>query len=86
MVSLSETGRLECGYLGTDPAIFVPPTVDARELNYADMDAEMRKLQRKIKENAHKSGRHFEQARESCACFSFFANNRLEMGIGGCAL
>ncbi|XP_071103490.1 protein PTHB1-like [Haliotis cracherodii] len=55
MVSLSDSGRLECGYLGTDPAIFVPPTVEARELNYADMDGEMRRLQKKIKDNAHKS-------------------------------
>ncbi|KAK7506674.1 hypothetical protein BaRGS_00002149 [Batillaria attramentaria] len=54
-VTLSDSGHLECVYLGTDPAITVPPQVDSRELNYSKMDAEMAQLQRKIKEKGHKA-------------------------------
>lgn len=50
IVTLSDSGRLECSYLGTDPALFVPPPVESRELNYGDMDREMAKLQKVIKE------------------------------------
>ncbi|XP_064598108.1 protein PTHB1-like [Liolophura sinensis] len=55
IVSLSDWGRLECSYLGTDPAIFVPPTSESREVNYTDMDKEMIQLQRQIKEKSHKT-------------------------------
>ncbi|KAL4217063.1 Protein PTHB1 [Mactra antiquata] len=55
IVSLSDSGRLECSYLGTDPALFVPPPVESRELNYADMDREMSQLQKVIKEQQAKS-------------------------------
>lgn len=55
IVMLSDTGHLECVYLGTDPSIFVPPQVDSRELNYAQMDAEMARLQQKIKEKGQKA-------------------------------
>lgn len=55
IVMLSDYGRLECVYLGTDPAIFVPPQVDSRELNYSKMDAEMAQLQRRIKEKGHRA-------------------------------
>lgn len=55
IVTLSDTGRLECSYLGTDPALFIPPATEARELNYAEMDREMAELQRKIKQLATKS-------------------------------
>ncbi|XP_060604914.1 protein PTHB1-like [Ruditapes philippinarum] len=50
VVTLSDSGRLECSYMGTDPALFIPPPVEARELNYADMDKEMAQLQKIIKE------------------------------------
>ncbi|KAK7112873.1 protein PTHB1-like isoform X2 [Littorina saxatilis] len=55
IVMLNDTGRLECVYLGTDPAIFVPPHVESRELNYAKMDAEMAQLQKRIKEKGQKA-------------------------------
>ncbi|XP_033728305.1 protein PTHB1-like isoform X1 [Pecten maximus] len=55
LVTLSDEGRLECSYLGTDPALFIPPTTEARELNYPDMDREMAMLQKKIKQLANKS-------------------------------
>ena len=53
---LSDTGHLECVYLGTDPAIFIPPHVESRELNYSKMDAEMAQLQQRIKEKGQKAG------------------------------
>ncbi|XP_041374621.1 protein PTHB1-like [Gigantopelta aegis] len=55
VVTLNDTGQLMCGYLGTDPAIFVPPSVDARDINYADMDNEMRQLQKQIREKSQKA-------------------------------
>ncbi|KAK6166671.1 hypothetical protein SNE40_023310 [Patella caerulea] len=55
IVTLSDDGHLQCSYLGTDPAIFIPPATDARDLNYKAMDAEMEKLQKKIREKAHKA-------------------------------
>lgn len=56
MVTLSDKGRLECSYLGTDPALFIPPVPESRELNYADMDREMAQLQKRIKQSSHKAG------------------------------
>lgn len=55
IVTLSDTGRLECSYLGTDPSIFVPPSVESRELNYAQMDKEMAELTEIIKEQQSKT-------------------------------
>ncbi|XP_025097943.1 protein PTHB1-like isoform X2 [Pomacea canaliculata] len=55
IVTVSDAGHLSCVYLGTDPAIFVPPQVDSRELNYSKMDAEMSVLQQKIREKGGKS-------------------------------
>lgn len=49
VVLLSEGGELCCSYLGTNPALFVPPAVDAREVNYSETDREMAELQRVIK-------------------------------------
>ena len=56
IVSLNDSGRLECSYLGTDPALFIPPPAESRDLNYADLDREMAQIQRAIKENQHKAG------------------------------
>jgi Bardet-Biedl syndrome 9 protein len=56
VVTLSDSGRLECSYMGTDPALFIPPPVEARELNYADMDKEMAQLQKIIKEKQANAG------------------------------
>lgn len=55
IVTLSDKGRLECSYLGTDPALFIPPVPESRELNYADMDREMAQLQKRIKQSSHKA-------------------------------
>ncbi|XP_076593229.1 protein PTHB1 isoform X1 [Chaetodon auriga] len=50
VVSLSSDGHLLCSYLGTDPSFFSTPKVDAREADYEQVDAEMKKLQRFIRE------------------------------------
>ncbi|XP_059177174.1 protein PTHB1-like [Physella acuta] len=55
VVALSETGRLEVMYLGTDPAIFVPPQVDSRDVNYAALDAEMAHLMKHVKSKSQSS-------------------------------
>ena len=34
IVTLDEFGHLYCSYLGTDPALFVVPHVDSRDVNY----------------------------------------------------
>ena len=59
IVTLSDSGRLVCSYLGTDPALFIPPPVESRDLNYADMDREMAQLQKVIKEQQSKSGKKY---------------------------
>lgn len=56
IVTLDESGRLDCSYLGTDPSLFIPPAVESRELNYGDMDREMARLQARIKQSSHKAG------------------------------
>ncbi|NXN17985.1 PTHB1 protein, partial [Indicator maculatus] len=50
IVTLSDDGHLQCSYLGTDPSIFQAPKVDSREINYEEYDAEMKELQKIIKE------------------------------------
>ncbi|NWU71421.1 PTHB1 protein, partial [Pterocles burchelli] len=50
IVTLSDNGHLQCSYLGTDPSIFQAPKVDSREINYEEFDAEMKELQKIIKE------------------------------------
>ncbi|NWX20100.1 PTHB1 protein, partial [Aegotheles bennettii] len=50
IVTLSDSGHLQCSYLGTDPSIFQAPKVDSREINYEEFDAEMKALQKIIKE------------------------------------
>ncbi|XP_037532484.1 protein PTHB1 [Nematolebias whitei] len=50
VVSLSPDGHLLCSYMGTDPSFFSTPKVDAREVDYEQVDAEMKKLQRFIRE------------------------------------
>ncbi|XP_042330198.1 protein PTHB1 isoform X2 [Sceloporus undulatus] len=50
IVTLSDSGNLQCSYLGTDPSLFQAPKVEAREINYEEYDAEMNKLQKIIRE------------------------------------
>ncbi|NXX93256.1 PTHB1 protein, partial [Centropus bengalensis] len=50
IVTLSDDGHLQCSYLGTDPSIFQAPRVESREINYEELEAEMKKLQKIIKE------------------------------------
>ncbi|XP_013877063.1 protein PTHB1 [Austrofundulus limnaeus] len=50
VVSLSSDGHLFCSYMGTDPSFFSTPKVDAREVDYEQVDVEMKKLQRFIRE------------------------------------
>uniref|UniRef100_H3ACW2 Bardet-Biedl syndrome 9 n=1 Tax=Latimeria chalumnae TaxID=7897 RepID=H3ACW2_LATCH len=50
MVTLSDSGHLQSSYLGTDPSLFQAPKVESREINYEELDVEMKELQKKIKE------------------------------------
>ncbi|XP_036285781.1 protein PTHB1 isoform X2 [Pipistrellus kuhlii] len=50
IVTLSEDGHLQCSYLGTDPSLFQAPKVESRELNYDALDAELKELQKIIKD------------------------------------
>ncbi|XP_077432794.1 protein PTHB1 isoform X2 [Vanacampus margaritifer] len=50
VVSLSWDGHLLCSYMGTDPSFFSTPKVDAREVDYEQADAEMKRLQKFIRE------------------------------------
>ncbi|XP_067305516.1 protein PTHB1 isoform X2 [Pseudorasbora parva] len=50
VVTLSADGRLHCSYMGTDPSFFTAPKVEAREVNYEEVDSEMKRLQKVIRE------------------------------------
>lgn len=57
MVTLSSDGNLQCSYMGTDPSFFTAPKVEAREVNYEEVDAEMRALQKIIRETTKTQGK-----------------------------
>ena len=49
-MAVDELGHLVCCYLGTDPSTFSPPPLSStRELNYTEMEREIRELQKEIK-------------------------------------
>nr|KAF6417887.1 Bardet-Biedl syndrome 9 [Rousettus aegyptiacus] len=50
IVTLSDDGHLQCSYLGTDPSLFQAPKVESRELNYDELDKELKELQKLIKD------------------------------------
>ncbi|XP_073486578.1 protein PTHB1 isoform X2 [Aquarana catesbeiana] len=50
IVTLSDSGQLQCSYLGTDPSLFQAPKVESRDINYEELDVEMKGLQKIIKE------------------------------------
>ncbi|XP_055084195.1 protein PTHB1 [Periophthalmus magnuspinnatus] len=50
VVSLSSEGQLLCSYMGTDPSFYSTPKVEARDVDYEQMDAELKKLQKYIRE------------------------------------
>lgn len=50
MVTLSSDGHLQCLYMGTDPSFFTAPKVDSRDINYNEVDKEMKMLQKVIRE------------------------------------
>ncbi|CAH0555835.1 unnamed protein product [Brassicogethes aeneus] len=51
-VLLSEEGRLECCYLGTDPSLFVAPVLNVKEINFDEAETQLAELNRIIK-SAH---------------------------------
>ncbi|XP_018426780.1 PREDICTED: protein PTHB1 [Nanorana parkeri] len=50
IVTLSDSGQLQCSYLGTDPSLFQAPKVESRDINYEELDVEMKELQKIIRE------------------------------------
>ncbi|KAM9651347.1 protein PTHB1 isoform 2-T2 [Trichechus inunguis] len=50
IVTLSDDGHLQCSYLGTDPSLFQAPKVESRELNYDELDIELKELQKIIRD------------------------------------
>ncbi|EOB05416.1 Protein PTHB1, partial [Anas platyrhynchos] len=50
IVTLSENGHLQCSYLGTDPSFFQAPRIESKEVNYEEFNAEMKELQKIIRE------------------------------------
>lgn len=56
VTSLSSDGHLLCSYMGTDPSFFSTPKVDAREADYEQVEAEMKKLQKLIREATRTQG------------------------------
>lgn len=56
VVLLSEEGRLECCYLGTDPSLFVAPPLNAKEIDFEQAESELATLNKIIK-NAQGNGK-----------------------------
>uniref|UniRef100_A0A672RFV6 Bardet-Biedl syndrome 9 n=1 Tax=Sinocyclocheilus grahami TaxID=75366 RepID=A0A672RFV6_SINGR len=56
VATLSSDGHLQCSYMGTDPSFFTAPKVDAREVNYDEVDTEMKMLQKVIREATKTQG------------------------------
>uniref|UniRef100_A0A8C9XVM8 Bardet-Biedl syndrome 9 n=1 Tax=Sander lucioperca TaxID=283035 RepID=A0A8C9XVM8_SANLU len=67
VISLSSDGHLLCSYMGTDPSFFSTPKVDAREADYEQVDAEMKTLQKFIKEATRTQGRTLGRDRRLCS-------------------
>lgn len=57
VVTLTSEGHLQCSYMGTDPSFFTAPKVDSREVNYDEVDSEMKALQKVIREATRSQGR-----------------------------
>uniref|UniRef100_A0A671VQY4 Bardet-Biedl syndrome 9 n=1 Tax=Sparus aurata TaxID=8175 RepID=A0A671VQY4_SPAAU len=72
VISLSSSGHLLCSYMGTDPSFFSTPKVDAREADYEQVDAEMKKLQKFIREATRTQG----IGSSTVVAFSAFLNGR----------
>uniref|UniRef100_A0A7N8XBG6 Bardet-Biedl syndrome 9 n=1 Tax=Mastacembelus armatus TaxID=205130 RepID=A0A7N8XBG6_9TELE len=72
VVSLSSDGHLLCSYMGTDPSFFSTPKVDAREADYEQVDAEMKKLQKIIRDATRTQG----VGSSTVVAFSVFLNGR----------
>ncbi|KAF7277935.1 hypothetical protein GWI33_009051 [Rhynchophorus ferrugineus] len=52
LVLLGEEGRLECGYLGTEPSLFVAPPLNLQELDYEKVEKELHDLEGLIKNSS----------------------------------
>lgn len=48
-MALSDTGSLQCCFLGTDPSLFVAPPLESREIDYKEAEKELIHLQKVIK-------------------------------------
>eukprot|EP00116_Pleurobrachia_bachei_P003301 sb/3463563/ len=70
IVSMDDTGRIYLFYLGTDPSLQTPKPVETRDINYAEKDQEMARLQQIIRENS-KPIDHSPKAKEQ-SDFSLF--------------
>uniref|UniRef100_A0A669EP93 Bardet-Biedl syndrome 9 n=1 Tax=Oreochromis niloticus TaxID=8128 RepID=A0A669EP93_ORENI len=76
VVSLSSDGHLLCSYMGTDPSFFSTPKVDAREADYEQVEAEMKKLQKFIREATRTQGRRLLE-RRVCALLSGVGSSKV---------
>ncbi|EDV26341.1 uncharacterized protein TRIADDRAFT_22294 [Trichoplax adhaerens] len=57
IISLDQNGRIQASYLGTDPSMFIAPPTESREINYEELDKEMKELQKLIKESSVSSSK-----------------------------
>uniref|UniRef100_UPI00358E6E57 protein PTHB1 isoform X1 n=1 Tax=Myxine glutinosa TaxID=7769 RepID=UPI00358E6E57 len=49
VVTISDEGHLQCSYLGTNPDSFKAPRMENRDVNFAEMEAELKELHKVIK-------------------------------------
>ena len=56
IVLLSDSGELQCCYLGTEPSLFVAPPLEVHAIDYKQAGKELMELQKVIKTYTKKSG------------------------------
>lgn len=50
IVMMDDSGNLSINYLGTDPSAHTIPTMEHKEVNYAELEAEHNKMQALIRQ------------------------------------
>lgn len=56
LVSLTATGRVSVGYLGSNPSIFKVPSMNLSKLDYYKSKAELDEMEREINSSVDNSG------------------------------
>ena len=73
LVVLTDEGDLVCGYLGTEPAVFVPPPVQNSVMSNTELEAKYASLQHQIATYSKTSSEFWSLFNLSLFYYTFFA-------------